>query len=1017
MGTHPLIQKLKGRMKIFIITILFASICFGIRPDYFQQHVAYDIEVTLDDSAHTLQAFEKIVYTNNSPDTLDFIWFHLWPNAYKNTETAFAKQRERFLNTSFIYSKEKKRGYIDSLDFKIDGAETTWEYHPDWIDVAKVQLPQSLQPGGKITIETPFFVKLPKVFSRLGHTGKHYEITQWYPKPAVYDHLGWHPMPYLDMGEFYSEFGSFDVKITLPENYRVMATGDLVNGEAEYAWLDSLAAAGDSLHALDKKAFKKALKKLKKKDKVEKKSGEDKKGILEKLKTIFSFKKKKEDKPNPVLKTLNFHQDNVHDFAWFADPNWIVRKGKLYLADSTRQVTLWSMYLPKNAEMWENSIEYLHDSGYWYSVFNGDYPYNHITAVDGDMSAGGGMEYPNITVISKMGSKHLLEMVIMHEVGHNWFYGILGSNERDHAWMDEGLNEFDNILYWDKKYGENNRRYVLNEFTQEKLGPFSVARNLKYGFMEYMGYSSWVKFGDEEPLETSSNEFQRRANYWLSYSKTMVYSWHLLHYLGEETMDQIMQNYYEDWKFKHPYPEDYFSYFSQYSDKNLDWYTHDVFYETGTVDYAVTIDKNEAVFKNYGTLTLPFEAAFYDRERNEISRQWFENIKRSHRVSLPEGTKSIIIDPDETLPDGNRPNNATSKPLKFTWVFDHPQYYKREIFWMPWLFSANQYNGWTPGINLYHGFIPGYDYGVSFRPMWDFKNEQPIGTLKYMRRLYGWGNFYTSSFKADLSRNLGRTGIHLEFEGERKEHLERYPVWTTIFHLDYHNILENAVDASYYQSGEIAVGYAEMELHNRPNPFLNYYFRSALKTGLLNNSQFLRINLQTNIYYKFTKKIRTKLRIWTGGFLDAYKLPQQYRTYLSGNIDPDFRNNFIFNRTPDVNDASIGTRQYDIGGPSLHGLVLDENGKMLGVNDWVISANFEMNIPKVSGRPFIDLAIIPGKETYFDFGLKKSFGPLSIILPLYQSWDENQFVTDTDWALDRLRFSLTLSGFTIRDLF
>ncbi len=171
------------------------------------------------------------MYKNNSPDTLRFIWFHLWPNAYKNTETAFAKQRERFLNTSFIFSEEKKRGYIDSLNFTIDGIKAEWDYHKDWIDVAKVQLPKSLPPGDNITIETPFFVKLPKVFSRLGHTGKHYEITQWYPKPAVYDHKGWHPMPYLDMGEFYSEFGSFDVKITLPEKYRIMATGDLVNGE------------------------------------------------------------------------------------------------------------------------------------------------------------------------------------------------------------------------------------------------------------------------------------------------------------------------------------------------------------------------------------------------------------------------------------------------------------------------------------------------------------------------------------------------------------------------------------------------------------------------------------------------------------------------------------------------------------------------------------------------------------------------------------------------------------------
>jgi hypothetical protein len=129
---------------------------------------------------------------------------------------------------------------------------------------------------------------------------------------------------------------------------------------------------------------------------------------------LFKNKKKiKEEKKKTKFKTLHFHQDKVHDFAWFADKKWIVRKGSLFLVDSTKEITLWSMYKPKNAEMWENSIEYLHDAGYWYSKFTGDYPYDHITAVDGDLSAGGGMEYPNITVISKMGSKHLLEITVM----------------------------------------------------------------------------------------------------------------------------------------------------------------------------------------------------------------------------------------------------------------------------------------------------------------------------------------------------------------------------------------------------------------------------------------------------------------------------------------------------------------------------------------------------------------------------------------------------------------------------
>ncbi len=182
------------------------------------------------------------------------------------------------------------------------------------------------------------------------------------------------------------------------------------------------------------------------------------------------------------------------------------------------------------------------------------------------------------------------------------------------------------------------------------------------------------------------------------------------------------------------------------------------------------------------------------------------------------------------------------------------------------------------------------------------------------------------------------------------------------------------------------------------------------------NSQFLRFNFQTNIYYKFTKKYKAKLRIWAGGFLDTSDLPQQYLTYLSGNIDPDFRNGYIINRTPEVNDASVGIHQYDIGGPSMHGLIL-EGEKMMGVNNWVISANFHISVPKVPAKPFMDCAVVEGDEIYFNFGLKKSFGPIMVILPLYQSWDNSPLIKDGNWLLDRLRFSVSVSSFSIRNMF
>ncbi len=208
---------------------------------YFQQEVNYTISVTLDDQNHTLTATEELEYINNSPDQLTFIWFHLWPNAYKNNTTAFAKQQALNKETKFHFAPKSKRGNIDGLKFQVNGKPAFLDFDPKNPDIAKLMLPEPLAPGSKAIISTPFKVKLPDSFSRMGHVGQSYQITQWYPKPAVYDRKGWHQMPYLDQGEFYSEFGSFDVSITLPKNYVVGSTGELQNMD-EQAFLDQKAA-------------------------------------------------------------------------------------------------------------------------------------------------------------------------------------------------------------------------------------------------------------------------------------------------------------------------------------------------------------------------------------------------------------------------------------------------------------------------------------------------------------------------------------------------------------------------------------------------------------------------------------------------------------------------------------------------------------------------------------------------------------------------------------------------------
>tara|TARA_B100000315_G_C14596161_1_gene599735 strand:+ start:26362 stop:29307 length:2946 start_codon:yes stop_codon:yes gene_type:complete len=968
---------------IFILQL--AGIVFCSDTDYFQQHVTYDIEVTLDDSLHTLNGYEKLTYTNNSPDTLDFIWFHLWPNAYKNNETALAKQKFRLHSTRFYFSDNGDRGFIDSLNFKISGKDIDWKFHKDWIDVVKIFLPEPLAPGNSIMIETPFFVKLPKIFSRLGHTGKHYEITQWYPKPAVYDHKGWHPMPYLDMGEFYSEFGTFDVKITLPQNYRIMATGDLVNGEDEYRWLDSLAAEGDSLHNLEKKAFKKALKILKK------------------------GKEKKESSNETKLKTLHFHQENVHDFAWFADPKWIVRKGEIKLADSTRTVMLWSMYLPKNAEQWENSIEYLHDATYWYSKFYGDYPYNHVTAVDGDLSAGGGMEYPNITVISAMPSKHILELVIMHEVGHNWFYGILGSNERDHIWMDEGLNEYANIKYWEKKYGRE-ASFIFNEFTQEKL---KIGNNITYGFQDYIGYTNRAQSSDEEPLETSSNDYQSGYNYWLNYSKTGLYTRYLQHYLGEGKMDQIMQDYYEIWKFKHPYPEDFKYFFDKHTDNNLDWYFQDVFHETKTVDYSVSIKNQSAVIENFGTTSPPVEIAFYDQNDYEINRQWIEGFSGALTQPIPQGTKNVKIDPDNFLPDVNRLNNTTHHPLKLTFIFDEPDYSSTEIYWLPWIFDRNDYNGWTPGIMLYSGFVPGYDYGIGTKVLRDFRNDEIAGSLSYKRNFRHKLGFHSGSLITNVARNSGRKGYKISLSGKMKKPIIRTPVTRIQTTLFYHDIKQDAVDPEIYEFGKFTTVHFDINHRWNPNPLFSVSGGMHVTSGI-EGGQFTKASFRFSLYKRFTKKIKSNFRIWVGGFLDAANVPIQYLTYLSGGVDPDFEEGSVHNRTEKNNYRKVYHRQFVADGPNLRGLLFDADEIPFSSNELVWALNIDQSLPYIPGKLFLDFAKVTEiSENYFDFGLFYEFGPLSLIVPLYQSWDGQTTPDELQWLTERFRFEFSLSGFNI----
>ncbi len=526
------------------------SVSFG-QSKYFQQRVNYTIDVTLNDSDKTLSGFETLHYTNNSPDTLHYIWFHLWPNAYKNDKTAFSEQLLQLASTGFYFSDEEKRGYINRLDFKVNGVSADLQDDSLYIDVAKLVLPFPLLPGETIKISTPFHEKIPFNFSRGGYVGNSFQITQWYPKPAVYDKNGWHPMPYLDQGEFYSEFGDYHVQITVPQNYVVAATGGLQN-EEEKKWLKE--KTGEKPIPAATAAISVPFNKNGKTNAKVKKRYQP--TIHKKKKPVIIANQKS---GSEKTKTLVYEQKNVHDFAWFADKNFVVKHDTIQL-QSGRIINAWAFFLRPDSTVWRKSIQFIKDAMRTRSKWLGEYPYNTVSVVEAKLAFYGGMEYPTITSISPMPDEESLDMTIEHEVGHNWLYGILATDERDHPWMDEGMNTYFDNRYKKLKY-PSEKQADEKEYFLEKRMPAND---------DDLIYRTQIAEKKDQPIETASQGFSETNYDVIAYYKTGLWMKKLEDVIGKNLFDSCLHEYYNRWKFRHPSPQDFKNVVEQVSGHNVD---------------------------------------------------------------------------------------------------------------------------------------------------------------------------------------------------------------------------------------------------------------------------------------------------------------------------------------------------------------------------------------------------------------------------------------------------------------
>lgn len=496
------------------------------QSSYWQQELRYTIQAQLNETEKSITATETIVYKNNSPQTLDYIWFHIWPNAYKHDSTALMMQikgdssRAEKLTTA-------GHGWIEALAFKVNDVPARTEPHPNlqYIDIIRLVLNEPLPPGDSITISTPFKVVLPPYFSRSGYAGTEIMACQWYPKPAVYDAAGWHEFPYLDMGEFYSEYGDYNVTLTVPADGVVSATGTL-----------------------------------------------DTKDELERYKNIGARNARRRKKkpthyvpaPGANTKTLVYHAEHVPDFAWFVDTDFVIQYDTIHLAGG-RVVDAFSYYHPKKKTVWNNSIDYIKDAVKKYSSWIGEYEYPTVQAVEGpENNSSGGMEYPMTTLITSPDAlPESLDGVITHEVGHNWFMSMLGTNERAHTWMDEGLNTFFEFRYEAEKY-----RY--NSIFGKSI-PAAVRRLTADKFLALIYNAIHQQLPMEAPMDLPADQFHDSDEYALvAYIKTALWMYIMESTLGKEKFDLAVKNYFNKWKDKHPQPEDMQAAFEEATGRNLD---------------------------------------------------------------------------------------------------------------------------------------------------------------------------------------------------------------------------------------------------------------------------------------------------------------------------------------------------------------------------------------------------------------------------------------------------------------
>ncbi len=597
-----------------------ASLLGQAQPGYWQQQVDYTMEVNMDVETFQYTGTQKLVYTNNSPDQLNRVFYHLYFNAFQpGSEMDLRLQSIQDPDGRMIENgksriaslSESEMGYLHATSLKQDGATVSFNEEGT---ILVVDLANPIPPGGKTTLDMEFKGQVPLQIRRSGRNSKEgvaLSMSQWYPKLSEYDIEGWHPNPYIAR-EFHGVWGNFDVKLTLDKNYTVGGSGYLQNPQ-------------EVGHGYETPGSK----------------------VKTKGKTL----------------TWHFVAPNVHDFMWAADPEYI--HDVVNMEDGP---TLHFFYKndPEIIENWKNLQPKTEETMRFFSKNIGKYPYDQYSVVQG---GDGGMEYAMSTLITGKRQFPSLVGVMVHEMAHSWFQHILATNESKYEWMDEGFTTFISSL-------------CMNQVMQQnKDNPFEGS---------YKSYYALVNSGAELPQTTHADRYATNFAYGVAaYSKGSIFLSQLGYVIGQEKLIETVKKYYEDFKFKHPVPNDIKRTAEKVSGMQLDWYLTDWTQTTNTIDYAIKSvessgNTTKVVLERVGLMPMPLDILVVGKDGNnetyyvplQIMRgekdnpypQFKRTVAKDWTWTHPtyelildrslDSIEAIAIDPSQLMADIDKQNNV-----------------------------------------------------------------------------------------------------------------------------------------------------------------------------------------------------------------------------------------------------------------------------------------------------------------------------------------------------------------------